>query len=79
MGWPAGAAAAVLFEGEVALKHVEDHLDPLAAAGEFLEPGGLVLAVLADQVRGKLAGDALKSRPARPLSATVTWRQWITW
>jgi len=50
-------AAAVVFEGELALEGVDDGLDPLALPGELPEPGGLVLAVGADQVRAELAGD----------------------
>ena len=48
---------AVVFEGELAFEGVEDGLDPLAVAGELPEPGGLVFAVGADQVRAELAGD----------------------
>jgi hypothetical protein len=50
-------ASAVGFEGELAFESVDDRLDPLAAPGELAEPGGLVFAVGADQVRSQAAGD----------------------
>ena len=53
------SAAAVLLEGELAFEGVEDCLDPLPLAGELPEPGCLVFAVGADQVRSQLAGDEL--------------------
>ena len=38
---PGQGAAAVLLEGELAFEGVEDGLDPLPAAGEAAEPGGV--------------------------------------
>jgi hypothetical protein len=66
---PEGASA-VGFEGELAFKGIDDGLDPLAAAGELTEPGGLVLAVGADQVRAQPGGDeGLKVPPGEALAA----------
>ena len=54
---PGEDAAAVLFEGELAFRGVEDRLDPLPDAGELAEPDGLVLAVRAHQVGAEFVAE----------------------
>ena len=63
-------AAAVVFEGELAFEGVDDRLDPLPLPGQLAEPGGLVFAVGADQVRVQVAGDeGLEVAPGEALVA----------
>jgi hypothetical protein len=63
-------AAAVVFEGELALEGADDGLGPLALPGEPAKPRGLVLAAGADQARAELAGDeGLGVPPGEALAA----------
>lgn len=67
---PGNGPTAVVFEGELAFQRVEDGFDPLLDAAEAPEPGCLVFAVGADQVRAEIIGDeGLELAPGEPLVA----------